>query len=187
GSSYGGLGLPAQPSNEQFENLVALQWARFDSQRPVWIEAESKRVGICRIPEVLFQQMEQAPVLEIMRSRAERLSLLVNVYGSAEIESLIEATERIRKRLGGLRTQQAVDLLRQGQLSEAFNIILDYYDKTYTYDLNRRNVPIYSVDVSGFTASESAALLIERSQQTLTTSACLNSELVTTHSHSSEL
>jgi tRNA 2-selenouridine synthase len=64
---------------------------------------------------------------------------------------------------------------------------LDYYDKTYTYDLNRRNVPIYSVDVSGFTASESAALLIERSQQTLTTSACLNSELVTTHSHSSEL
>jgi tRNA 2-selenouridine synthase len=161
GSSYGSLGLPPQPSNEQFENLIALQWASFDPQRSVWIEAESKRIGICRIPEALFQQMEQAPVLEIERSRSERLAILLDVYGATEVGKLIEATERIYKRLGGLRTQQAVELLRQGKLIDAFDIILDYYDKTYTYDLKRRTVPIHPLNVSSLSTDQIATLLIE--------------------------
>jgi tRNA 2-selenouridine synthase len=167
GSSYGSLGLPPQPSNEQFENLIALQWASFDPGRSVWIEAESKRIGTCRIPEALFQQMEQASVLEIVRSRAERLAILLNVYGTADINRLIEATERIRKRLGGLRTQQAIELLQQANLKDAFNIILDYYDKTYTYDLKRRTVPIYSINVSGLSALQTARVLAEKSNHHL--------------------
>lgn len=178
GSSYGSLGLPPQPSNEQFENLIALQWASFDPGRSVWIEAESKRIGTCRIPEVLFQQMEQAPVLEIVRSRAERLAILLDVYGTADINRLIEATERIRKRLGGLRTQQAVELLQQANLKDAFNIILDYYDKTYTYDLKRRIVPIYSINVSGLSASQTATLLAEKSNPHLATYSSLNTDVL---------
>jgi tRNA 2-selenouridine synthase len=64
GSSYGALGLPPQPSTEHFENEIAMRWAAFDSQQPVWIEAESKRIGQCRVPEALFRQMDRAPVLE---------------------------------------------------------------------------------------------------------------------------
>lgn len=165
GSSFGSLGMPPQPTNEQFENDVACIWAAFDPHQPVWIEAESKRIGICRIPESLFQQMEQAPVLEIGRSRSERLSLLVEMYGSATTEELIAATERIRKRLGGLRTQQAIELLRQRQLRGAFDIILEYYDKTYTYDLNRRNTPLYSINLSGLSTSQSVDLLTQQSQK----------------------
>jgi len=160
GSSYGSLGLPPQPTNEQFENEIAVQWAKFDPDSPIWIEAESKRIGTCRIPELLFQQMDHAEVLEICRPRSERLALLVDVYGEADREALVIATERIRKRLGGLRTQQAVDLIRQGQLSAGFSIVLEYYDKTYTYDLQRRNVVIHPIDVAGLSAEESAAKLL---------------------------
>jgi tRNA 2-selenouridine synthase len=162
GSSYGSLGLPPQPSNEQFENLIAVQWMAFDAAKPIWIEAESKRIGICRIPEPLFQQMDRSPVLEVNRSRAERLDALVEVYGTADRNELITATERIRKRLGGLRTQQAIDLLHQNQLAAAFNIILDYYDKTYTYDLQRRNVAIYPIDLTGHSPVASAKTLLEK-------------------------
>lgn len=167
GSSYGGLGLPPQPTTEHFENLVALQWSQFNHSRPIWIEAESKRIGTCRLPESLFQQMEQAPVLEICRTRAERLDYLVEIYGTADIPQLVIATERIRKRLGGLRTQQAIALLQSLRLAEAFDLILDYYDRTYHYDLERRSVAIYPVDVKGLSPSASAQLLLQKSHYLL--------------------
>jgi tRNA 2-selenouridine synthase len=159
GSSFGALGMPPQPTNEQFENQLATCWAELDPDRPVWIEAESRRIGLCRIPEAVFQQMAIAPIVEIQRDRAERLALLVEEYGQAERRALILATERIRKHLGGLRTQQAVDLLQQGNLSAAFDLILDYYDRTYTYDLERRQLQPQSIDVTGKDATAVARLL----------------------------
>jgi tRNA 2-selenouridine synthase len=159
GSSFGALGLPPQPTNEQFENQLALQWAQLDPDSPVWIEAESRRIGLCRIPDPIFHQMQRARVIEIKRDRSERLAALVQVYGAVDRQGLVRATERIRKHLGGLRTQQAVDLLHQDQLAEAFDLILDYYDRTYTYDLQRRNVSPDSIDLTGLSAAESARCL----------------------------
>jgi tRNA 2-selenouridine synthase len=161
GSSYGGLGMSPQPSTEQFENQLAVQWAALDPHRPVWLEAESRGIGCCRIPAGVFEQMEKAPAIEIWRSRAERLDILMEVYGSADPAALVEATERIRKRLGGQRTQAAVELLQKGQLRDAFDILLHYYDKTYAYDLKRRESSIGTVDVTGLAANESAKALVD--------------------------
>ncbi|MCL6435655.1 MAG: tRNA 2-selenouridine(34) synthase MnmH [Leptolyngbyaceae cyanobacterium HOT.MB2.61] len=165
GSSYGNLGLPPQPSTEQFENVTAMEWAKFSSDRPVWVEAESRMVGTCRVADELFRQMMLAPVLQVERARDERISLLLKDYGSIDRNELMTATERLRKRLGGDRTQQAVNLIAQGNLVAAIEIVLNYYDKTYLYDLKRRSVTIYSIDVSGLSPAESAALLIEMARQ----------------------
>ncbi len=162
GSSYGALGLPPQPSTEHFENEIATRWAAFDSQKTIWIEAESKRIGQCRVPEALFQQMDCAPVLEITRSRSERIATLVEVYGTADRQELMTATERIRKRLGGQQTKRAIDLIHLGHLAEALEIILAYYDKTYTYDLQRRNVSVYPVDATGRSVAEITELLLNK-------------------------
>ncbi|WP_413166610.1 tRNA 2-selenouridine(34) synthase MnmH [Capilliphycus salinus ALCB114379] len=165
GSSYGALGQPPQPTNEQFWNLIALQWSKFQRQQRVWIEAESKRIGICRVPQEIFQQMERAPVIEIQRTREERLSLLVELYGAANRKDLIQATERIRKRLGGLVTQKAIHFIEQDQLYEGFDLILHYYDKTYSYYLEKRRGLVYAVDVSGKSSQEAAILVSETAQQ----------------------
>lgn len=165
GSSYGNLGLPPQPTTEQFENSIAVQWHNLDPSQPVWIEAESKRIGVCRIPESLFWQMDRSPVLEITRPRSERLQALVDLYGSADRADLAAATERIRRRLGGLRTQEALKFLQQEDLAAACDIVLDYYDKTYTYDLHRRDVPIHSIDVTGLSPEDSADRLLERAKR----------------------
>lgn len=166
GSSYGSLGLPAQPTNEQFENQIAMQWANLNDQQPVWIEAESRRIGMCRVPNELFLPMMQAPVVQIERSRPERIALLLQVYGTADPQGLVAATERLRKRLGGLRTQQTVELILRGELAQAIDIVLDYYDKTYCYDLQQRNVPVHALNVSNLSPTESACLLIEKMKQT---------------------
>lgn len=159
GSSFGALELPPQPDTEHFENLIALQWSQFDGTRPIWIEAESRRVGTCRIPEELFQQMEVAPTVEIIRPVDERLDHLVDIYGQASVESLVKATERIRKRLGGQRTQAATELGKTGDYRGAAAIILDYYDRTYRYDLERRGKVIPQVDVTGLSHEAAARKL----------------------------
>ncbi|MEM1252416.1 MAG: tRNA 2-selenouridine(34) synthase MnmH [Cyanobacteria bacterium P01_H01_bin.21] len=159
GSSYGALMLPPQPSTEQFENLIAQQWMEFDPQRPVWVEAESRRVGTCRVPDEIVDQMEAANTLEVIRSEAERLDILVGIYGQAAPEGLIAATERLRKRLGGLRTQKAVEHIKRGELASAAAIILTYYDRTYRHDLVRRNKQIPPVDVSNMSITQAASYL----------------------------
>ncbi|MGJ3246990.1 MAG: tRNA 2-selenouridine(34) synthase MnmH [Elainellaceae cyanobacterium] len=164
GSSYGSLGLPPQPSTEHFENLIAFQWQSFDASRPVWVEAESRQIGTCRIPGELFQPMADAPILQIERSRLERIEYLLSEYGNANPDQLIEATERLRRRLGGDRTQHAIECIRQNNLASAINIVLDYYDQTYTHAINRRQVPIYSIEVTGLDASQVATLLREKAR-----------------------
>lgn len=162
GSSFGNLDLPPQPTTEQFENLICDRLTQLDPTRPVWIEAESKRVGTCRIPQELFQLMDAAPTLEIVRPLEERLDILVQVYGETSRDGLIAATQRIRKRLGGQRTQAAVELIQQEQPREVCKIVLDYYDRTYRYDLERRQKVIPQVDVTGQDPAAAARLLIEK-------------------------
>ena len=159
GSSYGALCLPPQPSTEHFENLIAEQWHRLDGQQPIWIEAESKRVGPCRVPAELFEQMENAFALEVTRPVAERLKLLVEIYGQAETKELVAATERIRKRLGGQRTQAAVAHIRDGNLAKAVEITLSYYDRTYRYGLEQRDRPVPEVDITGLSPAHAAQKL----------------------------
>jgi len=168
GSSFGALCLPPQPSTEHFENILASRWQQFNAHQPIWIEAESRRVGACRVPEELFDQMEAAFALEITRPIPERVALLVNIYGQANPEDLIAATERIRKRLGGARTQEAIAAIQSGDLATAVSITLDYYDRTYRYGLQKRleeaspgeHKVIPEIDVTGLSPNEAADHLL---------------------------
>lgn len=165
GSSFGALLLPPQPSTEHYENLLAQQWVELEGNRSVWLEAESRRVGTCRIPNELFAQMEAASAVEVVRSVDERLDLLVDIYGEASTEELTEATERIRKRLGGDRTKTAIDFIQAGNLRAACAIILDYYDCAYRYDLERRGRAIPQLDIRGLSPAASARLLVDKLPQ----------------------
>ncbi len=131
GSSFGGLGLPPQPSVEQFENRLAAALRRFATATELWLEAESAQVGRCRIPGGLWRRMTEAPVLEVRRPLQERLRHLVEIYGAQDPAALREATLRISKRLGPQRTAVAVEAIAQGQMERACAQMLDYYDRCY--------------------------------------------------------
>lgn len=160
GSSFGALEMPPQPSTEHYENLIAARLMELHPDCPTWVEAESRRVGTCRVPDELFQQMESAATVEVVRPVAERLDHLVDIYGAAAVEGLVQATQRIRKRLGGQRTQAAVDHIQQGRLREASAVILDYYDRAYRYDLERRQKVIPQVDITGLSPTAAAQKLL---------------------------
>ncbi|MEL7522099.1 MAG: tRNA 2-selenouridine(34) synthase MnmH, partial [Cyanobacteria bacterium J06553_1] len=100
--------------------------------------------------------------LEITRPVSERLALLVDIYGQAEPEALVAATERIRKRLGGEKTQAAIAHIQAGDLASAVAITLTYYDRTYRYGLEQRDEPVPEVDVTGLSPKQAAEKLWQR-------------------------
>lgn len=143
GSSYGMIGMPSsQPSNEQFENLIAVQLAAFDPTRAIWVEDESRLIGSCLIPNHLYSAIKKAPLNVISSSREARIRRLESEYGNAPQEQLIECTRRIEKKLGGLRTKQAMQAIKENRLIDAIHLVLDYYDMTYEHGLNKREAMI---------------------------------------------
>jgi len=78
---FGGLGRGDQPTQQQFENDLALQWRALAPHRPVWIEDESRRIGDVGVPGALFNQMQQAETIVLDVSDAARLDRLVALYG----------------------------------------------------------------------------------------------------------
>ena len=163
GSSFGNLGLPAQPTSEHYENMLAerLENLHQNGATEIWLEAESIQVGRCRIPKGLFDQMRTAPVLEIQRSDRERVERLVQVYSCHGKADLREATERIQKRLGPQRTRQALEAIDSENWDLACLAMLDYYDSCYDRELERSPARA-TVNLEGLDTSQSARLLLEK-------------------------
>lgn len=161
GSSFGALGLEAQPSQQQFENELAGAWRQLSASAPTWIESESQYVGKRLLPSALFQQMLVAPWVIIHRSVSERCQILAAEYGPYPPADLIEATQRIERRLGGQHCQQAIEWIRAGQLTAACERILTYYDKLYDRHLAQLQPPTAELDLTGVSVPVGARRLLE--------------------------
>jgi len=142
GSAYGAIGQLPQPSQEMFENIVAEKLLEVNKkQKSIWIEDESQRIGTVLIPTPLFHLMRNSTCYFMTIPFEQRLNFIVEGYGSFDQKSLIEATMRIQKRLGGLETKTAIDFITAGALKEAFSILLKYYDKWYEKNAKNEVLP----------------------------------------------
>ncbi|MCK8491548.1 tRNA 2-selenouridine(34) synthase MnmH [Spirosoma sp. RP8] len=139
GSSYGAIGQPRQPTTEQFENSLFSQWRQLDPNRRIWLEDESRSIGSCFVPMALWQQMRVTPVAFVDVPKAARINRLVSEYAGIDHTLLVEATERIRKRLGGKITKDALDALAKRDYATVADLTLDYYDKAYLHGLSQRD------------------------------------------------
>lgn len=131
GSAFGGIGLPPQPTTEQFHNNIYHYWQKLDFSQRIWLEDESFSIGQVQLPHELWEQIRQAPMLQVILPKAERVKRLVEEYGQLSREALHSAILKIQKRLGGLRAQQAAEALMHNRLEEVAGILLFYYDKSY--------------------------------------------------------
>jgi tRNA 2-selenouridine synthase len=80
GSVLGGLVGQPQPSQKQFDSLVAQKLRNFDASKPVFIESESKKVGSCQVPDQLILAMRSSPCIVIDASVTTRVQLLLGEY-----------------------------------------------------------------------------------------------------------
>jgi len=161
GSSFGSIGQKPQPTVEQFENLLAEELRVMDISVPIWVENESRKIGRLIIPDRFYEQMTQAPLLEIQRTERERIEHISEEYGQLPESELIAAVKRLQKRLGGLRTQQAITDIQEKKLTSWISNLLLYYDKTYDFDLHRHvaNKTVH-LDLTGFSMGDQVQLLL---------------------------
>lgn len=154
GSSFGALGQAPQPSQEMFENKLGQTLSLIEqAAQSVWIEDESQRIGTVMIPISFFTQLRNSVCYFIEIPFNERLKFITSSYGVFDKESLISATQRIQKRLGGLETKNVLNYLNEGAIENAFSILLKYYDKWYEKN-TKNNVSIPKAMVIRISASK---------------------------------
>ena len=139
GSSFGGIGQKKQPSVEQFENLLAEKLLKCNPSKTIWVEDESRRIGSVILPDQLYLHLDESALIVLSRSDEERVQHIKQEYASLPKEELTKAVSRLKSKLGGLRTSQALeDILEERHESWIQNMLL-YYDKAYGFDLNKRH------------------------------------------------
>jgi tRNA 2-selenouridine synthase len=96
GSLFGAVG--PQPSQKAFEGALAFALAGLDPSRPVVVEAESSKIGNCRLPPEIWKAMVAAPRVAIAAPRAARAEYLARAYGdlTADAGRLAETVSLLR-------------------------------------------------------------------------------------------
>lgn len=162
GSSFGGIGQPPQPSVEQFENLFAEQLLSLNPEIPIWVENESRKIGRLILADRFYEQMTQSPIIDIQKSKTERIDEITKEYALLPTDELIAAVNRLSKRLGGLRTQLAIESIKAQNHVEWISNLLIYYDKTYSFDLEKHlentRIPL---DLSGIDPKNALPILLK--------------------------
>ena len=166
GSSFGAIGLPAQPTVEQFENLLAEQLRNIHPDQVIWVENESRRIGRIILPDSFYLQLTQSPRIEVEKTDTERIAHIAREYAGLDQVELSDAVLRLQKRLGGDRTKQAVEAIQANQPEIWIPILLQYYDKTYSYDLDRHEVSkTIHLNLEGLALEDQVNLLLQTKPQ----------------------
>ncbi|MEI6900160.1 MAG: tRNA 2-selenouridine(34) synthase MnmH, partial [Bacteroidota bacterium] len=162
GSVFGSLGQEVQPTNEQFENELYEDWSGFDPEKHLWIEDESRSIGLVKIPDPLFSQMNLSPMIQIDMNKEERINRLVKEYALFQSTELKNAFEKIAEKLGGARLALALSAIDQADFSTAANLALAHYDKSYQYAISKRlNREIHEINLEKDAPAENALILKE--------------------------
>jgi tRNA 2-selenouridine synthase len=181
GSAFGSIGMPPQPGQEMFENLLATELRKSivnselsienstDSpltthHSPLWLEDESQRIGQVNLPGDFWKKMRQSPVWFLDIPFEERLAHIVQEYGQLDPEKLIDAIERISQKLGNLNAKTAILLLKEGKITESFEILLKYYDKFYFKALHNRggiNSLLHTIQFKSVTPENASQLVLQ--------------------------
>ena len=80
GSVLGNLPDAPQPAQKKFDSLIWHRLRHFDPAQPVYVEAESKKVGQLRVPDALIARMWQGHCVALEVDSAQRVQLLREEY-----------------------------------------------------------------------------------------------------------
>ncbi len=110
GSVLGNLPDTPQPAQKGFESKLLAALSALDPARPVFVEAESRKIGRLQLPDALLAAIRGAPGLRIEAPLAARVEFLLRDYDYAVADPawLVE-------RLGHLRSLQSNDTLARWQ------------------------------------------------------------------------
>ncbi|MBR7798981.1 tRNA 2-selenouridine(34) synthase MnmH [Undibacterium fentianense] len=145
GSILGELPLQTQPSQKYFETAIWQQLSSFDLCQPIYVEAESKKIGKLRVPEAMMSAIRQASCIRLRLPIDKRIELLRNEY-----QHFVEDKDRLNQQLQLLtilhskqQIQRWTELVDSGDIHELIQQLLSrHYDPAYDKSI-LRNFPQY--------------------------------------------
>lgn len=138
GSAFGAINELDQPTTEQFENDLFEILRHLDHEKPVWVEDESRMIGRIFVPEPIWNQLQVAPVAVMQVPKAVRARRLAVDYADGNKEEVMEAIQKIAKRMDGPVVKEAVQAVEDDNPEKVADLLLDYYDKYYTRSLTKK-------------------------------------------------
>ncbi len=139
GSVLGDLPDRPQPTQKSFETTLFERLRELDPARPVFVEAESRKIGQVFVPEPLILAMRRAPCLAIDATRAARLDFLVRDYAylGDDIPTLLHNIDRLAR----LQSRETIahwkKLAEARELPTLFGEFIDlHYDPLYRRSQN---------------------------------------------------
>jgi tRNA 2-selenouridine synthase len=153
GSLFGARG--PQPSQKAFEGRLAQALAGLDPSRPVVVEAESSKIGNCRLPPELWKAMIRAPRIALRATPADRARYLTQAYAD-----IVRDENRLRSVIDLLRPQHAQEVIADWQAMAgagafadlAESLMVRHYDPRYAKHRARAEVPMIEVEAGPLTA-----------------------------------
>ena len=150
GSAFGSIGMGTQPRQEHFENLLGFRLMSMNADQPIILEDESRKIGGLQLPNSIYDQIRESPLIYIDVEKAERIQNLLLDYKTENKAELIHSVQKIRENIGGQLMTEALDFIEQDRFDLCADVLLGYYDKTYDYGVSLRNPDkIHCVGYSG--------------------------------------
>ncbi len=161
GSILGDLPGEPQPSQKSFESSIWSALSRFDPERPVYVEAESKKVGDLRVPQSLIEAMWQGECIEVRTPEAGRVEVLREEYAHfmQAPQKLLEKLQCLSPLHGAKRIEEWKALVLRGEWDKfVADMLENHYDPAYERSMfsNYRNardaepLPVSDISVTGF-------------------------------------
>ncbi|WP_296653386.1 tRNA 2-selenouridine(34) synthase MnmH [Paraburkholderia sp.] len=140
GSLLGALPERGQPSQKSFDTALIQALHALDTEQPVFVEAESRRIGTITVPVALIDTMRAAPCVVVDVARDERVALLLEEYGHllADRGYFREQLLKLVPLHGHERIETWCRLLDADDrmtLTEA--LVAEHYDPAYTRSTRR--------------------------------------------------
>lgn len=134
GSVLGNLPGQPQPAQKGFETQLFAALSALDLDRPVFVEAESRKIGRLQVPDALLEAIRGAPGLRIEASLEARVEFLLRDYDYAIADPawLIERLEHLK----GLQSNETLDRWRALIAARNFpalveELLTQHYDPLY--------------------------------------------------------
>ncbi|MFZ4856502.1 MAG: tRNA 2-selenouridine(34) synthase MnmH [Desulfuromonadaceae bacterium] len=133
GSAFGALGLKQDFTQKHFETALWNAFRTLPSGRPIALEGESQRIGKYSLPGCLYQTMAGSCKIWCYASLETRIERLKEEYALPEYRAaMLEALERIRKKLGGSCYAELKSSIEAWDVEGiARGLIEGYYDRMY--------------------------------------------------------
>jgi tRNA 2-selenouridine synthase len=134
GSVLGDLPGDPQPSQKMFDSLVWDRLRHLDPQRPVLVEAESRKIGQLQVPKALLGRMRSSPCIRIEVPVEARVRFLIEEY-----RHFLEDPAELKAKLACLRNLYGKEMLDRwiaqvdaGDWSELVtDLLVKHYDPAY--------------------------------------------------------